>query len=179
MAKTKKAKGAHYVNNKKFLAAMVEFKEKCKVAEEKEKEQPPISNYIGECFLKIATHLSYRPNFINYTFRDDLVSDGIENCLLYAHNFDPEKSKNPFSYFTQIIHHAFVRRIQKEKKQMHLKYLYVEKSGIMEQVSVAGEDNVKQVTTYIEYLRTHEKYAESPYQSQKKKNRIKNLEKFM
>ena len=80
MAKTKKAKGAHYVDNKKFLAAMVEFKEKCKVAEEKEKEQPPISNYIGECFLKIATHLSYRPNFINYTYRDEMISDGIENC---------------------------------------------------------------------------------------------------
>ena len=107
------------------------------------------------------------------------MSDGIENCLLYAHNFNPEKSHNPFSYFTQIIHHAFVRRIQKEKKQMHLKYLYVERSGIMQQVSVAGEDNQKQVTTYIEYLHTHEKYAESPYKSQKKKNKIKGVERFM
>ncbi len=177
--KSRKTTDEHYVDNKKFLLAMQDWKKDCSIASNLNKPVPPVSDYIGECFMKIANHLSYRPNFINYTFRDDLVSDGIENCLLYAHNFDPEKSKNPFSYFTQIIHHAFVRRIQKEKKQMHLKYLYVEKSGIMEQVSVAGEDNVKQVTTYIEYLRTHEKYAESPYQTQKKKNKIKGVERFM
>ena len=107
----------------------VEFKEKCKVAEEKEKEQPPISNYIGECFLKIATHLSYRPNFINYTYRDEMISDGIENCVQYIHNFNPEKSQNPFAYFTQIIHYAFLRRIQKEKKQLEIKNKILEKTG--------------------------------------------------
>ena len=104
MAKTKKAKGVHYVDNKEFLRAMVEFKEKCKVAIENEEDQPPVSNYIGECFLKIATHLSYRPNFINYTYRDEMISDGIENCLQYVANFNPEKSNNPFAYFTQIIY---------------------------------------------------------------------------
>ena len=78
--------------------------------------KPPITNYLGDCFLKIATHLSYKPNFVNYMFREDMISDGIENCVQYIHNFDPEKSKNPFAYFTQIIHYAFLRRIQKEKK---------------------------------------------------------------
>ena len=78
--------------------------------------KPPVTNYIGECFLKIANGLSYRPNFINYTYRSEMVSDGIENCLQYIHNFDPEKSKNPFAYFTQIIYYAFLRRIQKEKE---------------------------------------------------------------
>ena len=169
----------HYVDNEKFFKEMKKWKQRILDAREVEDPDPPSTEYMAECFLKISENLAWRPNFINYTFRDDLVSDGIENCLLYAHNFNPEKSKNPFSYFTQIIHHAFIRRIQKEKKQMHLKYLYVERSGIMQQVSSAGEDNQKQVTTYIEYLHTHEKYAESPYKSQKKKNKIKNLEKFM
>ena len=169
----------HYVDNEKFFKEMKNWKQAVKDAREVEDPDPPCTDHLAECFLKISENLAWKPNFINYTFRDDLVSDGIENCLLYAHNFDPEKSKNPFSYFTQIIHHAFVRRIQKEKKQMHLKYLYVERSGILQEVSSDGEDNVKHATTYIEYLRTHEKYAESPYQSQKKKNRIKNLEKFM
>ena len=169
----------HYVDNAKFLEAMIEYKAEYDNAIKKNKELPEISEYLGSVFLKIAQRLSFRPNFINYAFKNDMISDGIENCLLYAHNFDPEKSHNPFSYFTQIIHHAFVRRIQKEKKQMHLKYLYVERSGILQQVSAAGEDHQKQVTTYIEYLHTHEKYAESPYKSQKKKNKIKNLEKFM
>ena len=80
--------------------------------------RPPVSEYIGECFMKIAEHLSYKPNFINYEYREEMIGDGIENCLMYAHNFDPEKSKNPFSYFTQMIYYAFLRRIQKEKKQI-------------------------------------------------------------
>jgi DNA-directed RNA polymerase specialized sigma24 family protein len=116
-----KAKGEHYVDNKVFLTAMVEWKEKCKIAVEADKRIPPVTNYIGECFLKIANHLSYRPNFINYTYKDDMISDGIENCLQYASNFNPEKSSNPFAYFTQIIYYAFIRRIQKEKKQTHVK----------------------------------------------------------
>jgi Sigma-70 region 2. len=71
-------------------------------------------------FLKIANHLSYRPNFINYTFRDDMISDGIENCLQYLDNFDPAKSSNPFAYFTQIIYYAFIRRIQKKRNKLLL-----------------------------------------------------------
>ena len=125
MARTKK-KSIHYVDNAKFLEAMKEWKDKCKDAEETGEEPPRISNYIGECFLKIANGLSYRPNFINYTYRQEMISDGIENCLQYIHNFDPEKSKNPFSYFTQIIYYAFLRRIEKEKKQSYVKYKAME-----------------------------------------------------
>ena len=89
----KKSKGSHYVNNKEFLKAMIEWRERCAEAENDGKIQPPVTNYIGECFLKIATHLSYRPNFINYTYRDEMISDGIENCLQYVKNFNPEKSR--------------------------------------------------------------------------------------
>jgi hypothetical protein len=133
MAKGKKAKGEHYVENKVFLQAMTEWKALCKIAEEKQKDlpkeertKPQVTNYIGECFLKIATHLSYRPNFINYTYRDEMIADGIENCLQYCGNFDPEKSKNPFAYFTQIIYYAFLRRIAKEKKQTHVRNKMIE-----------------------------------------------------
>ena len=135
MAK-RKTQSEHYVNNKEFLIALVEFKQQCKVAKEKGEKRPPISNYIGECFLKIATHLSYKPNFVNYMFREDMISDGIENCVQYIHNFDPEKSKNPFAYFTQIIHYAFLRRIQKEKKQLDIKTKIIEKTGFDEVMMV-------------------------------------------
>jgi len=138
--KTKKSKGAHYVDNKKFLEAMVEFKEKCRVFKENEEDQPPVSNYIGECFLKIATHLSYRPNFINYTYRDDMISDGIENCLQYVANFNPEKSTNPFAYFTQIIYYAFLRRIAKEKKQTHVRNKIIENSQYESWTTMPGDD---------------------------------------
>ena len=124
-----KKKSEHYVNNKELLAALIDYRAEVAVAKAKDLPKPRISNYLGECFLKIATHLSYKPNFVNYMFRDDMISDGIENCVQYIHNFDPNKSRNPFAYFTQIIHYAFLRRIQKEKKQLEIKTKIIEKTG--------------------------------------------------
>ena len=126
----------HYVNNKEFFAAIVAYKLEILEAEKLGKPKPRITNYLGECFLKIATHLSYKPNFVNYMFRDDMISDGIENCVQYIHNFDPAKSKNPFAYFTQIIHYAFLRRIQKEKKQLDIKNKIIEQTGFDEVMHV-------------------------------------------
>mgnify|MGYP003321519654 FL=1 len=127
--KRKRVVSEHYVNNKEFLEALVVFKAKCAAAKEAGEPRPRISNYIGECFLKIATHLSYKPNFVNYMFREDMICDGIENCVQYIENFNPEKSKNPFAYFTQIIYYAFLRRIQKEKRQLEIKNKILDKSG--------------------------------------------------
>ena len=124
-----KKKSEHYVNNKEFLEALIVYREKVENAKENELPKPRITNYLGECFLKIATHLSYKPNFVNYMFREDMISDGIENCVQYIYNFDPAKSKNPFAYFTQIVHYAFLRRIQKEKKQLDIKTKIIEKTG--------------------------------------------------
>ena len=126
----------HYVNNKELLEALIVYREKVAIAKEKDLPKPRITNYLGSCFLKIATHLSYKPNFVNYMFRDDMISDGIENCVQYIHNFDPAKSKNPFAYFTQIIHYAFLRRIQKEKKQLDIKNKIIEKTGFDEVMTV-------------------------------------------
>jgi len=125
----KRVQSEHYVNNKEFLEALVIFKAQCARAEEAGEKRPPITNYLGECFLKIATHLSYKPNFVNYMFREDMICDGIENCVQYIQNFNPDKSKNPFAYFTQIIYYAFLRRIQKEKRQLEIKNKILDKSG--------------------------------------------------
>ena len=131
-----KKKSEHYVNNKQLLEALIVYRAKVQDAKEKGLDKPRITNYLGECFLKIATHLSYKPNFVNYMFRDDMISDGIENCVQYIHNFDPDKSRNPFAYFTQIIHYAFLRRKQKEKKQLEIKPKIIEKSGFDEVMTV-------------------------------------------
>jgi hypothetical protein len=125
----RRKRSEHYVNNKEFLAALIKLREDREIAEIQGKEKPRIPRYIGECFLKIATHLSFKPNFVNYMFKEDMISDGIENCVQYIHNFNPEKSQNPFAYFTQIIHYAFLRRIQKEKKQLEIKNKILEKTG--------------------------------------------------
>ena len=132
-------KSEHYVNNKQLLEALIVYRGKVATAKENDLPKPRITNYLGECFLKIATHLSYKPNFVNYMFREDMISDGIENCVQYIHNFDPEKSRNPFAYFTQIIHYAFLRRIQKEKKQLDIKNKIIEKTGFDEVMAV--DDN--------------------------------------
>ena len=124
-----KKKTEYYVNNKEFLEAITVYRNSVIKAREDGDPRPRVPNYIGSCFLKIATHLSYKPNFVNYMFREDMICDGIENCLQYIDNFNPEKSSNPFAYFTQIIYYAFLRRIQKEKKQMEIKNKILEKSG--------------------------------------------------
>ena len=122
----------NYVNNREFLDALMVFRKDVADAKESGGKRPRVPNYVGECFLKIATHLSYKPNFVNYMFREDMICDGIENCLQYIDNFNPEKSTNPFAYFTQIIYYAFLRRIQREKKQLEIKTKILERSGFDE-----------------------------------------------
>jgi len=129
---TKRKRSVHYVNNKEFLEALIDYRQRVAIAEQRGDPKPQISNYIGDCFLKIATHLSFKPNFVNYIFKDDMISDGIENCVQYIHNFDPKKSSNPFAYFTQIIHYAFLRRIQREKRQLDIKNKILEQTGFDE-----------------------------------------------
>ena len=123
-------KNKHYVDNDQFLKAMNDWKKEVRKAKREKLPTPPVTDYIAKCFYEIAERLSHRPNFINYPFREDMIGDGIENCLQYAHNFDPKKSENPFSYFTQIIFYAFLRRIEKEKKQAYIKYKCMEASDM-------------------------------------------------
>ena len=145
-------KSEHYVNNKEFLEALIVYRTKCAEAEEAGKPRPRITNYLGSCFLKIATHLSYKPNLVNYMFREDMICDGIENCVQYIKNFDPEKSRNPFAYFTQIIHYAFLRRIQKEKRQMDIRSKIIERSGFDEVFSADGDYNTSDYNTIKENI---------------------------
>lgn len=118
----------NYINNPEFLKAIIEYKKACADAENSGDENPKIPNYIGQCIYKISTRLASRPNFSGYTYKDDMISDGLENAIQALGNFDPEKSSNPFAYFTQIIWFAFLRRIDKEKKQLYIKHKVIENS---------------------------------------------------
>lgn len=116
------AKKRNYVNNPDLLQALIDYKDACKDAEDSGDKLPQVPEYVGKCILLIAQRLATKPNFSGYSYKEEMISDGIENCLQYIHNFDPEKSSNPFAYFTQIIWYAFLRRIQKEKKQTYIKF---------------------------------------------------------
>ena len=165
----KKKVTQHYVDNKKFLEAMVIHKDKVNKAIENNRKKPDVTNYIGECFLKIANHLSYRPNFINYTYRDDMISDGIENCLQYMNNFNPEKSNNPFAYFTQIIYYAFIRRIQKEKKQTLVKQKMIANAGVENIMDQHEGDDSQYRSQLLDFLQRNQKIEEPEKKKQKKK----------
>ena len=144
----------HYVNNKEFTAAIVVHNEACKVAVEKGEDKPRVTEYIGECIYKIATRLSTKPNFINYSYRDEMICDGIENCLQYINNFNPEKSQNAFAYVTQIIYFAFLRRIHKEKKQAAIKQRSIEQAGYLFETfsTIDGQVEPGMSNQYIDFL---------------------------
>jgi hypothetical protein len=144
-------KSSHYVDNKKFLQALIEYRQSEDEASAKGEDPPIVSKYIGECFIKIATHLSYKSNFINYTFKDDMISDGIENCLTAVAKFDPAKSSNPFAYYTQVIYFAFIRRIQKEKKQQATKYKLMENMDI--DALISQEQDGEFGSQFLDYLK--------------------------
>ena len=148
---TKESK--HYVNNKEFTAAIIKHNEACKVAIANDKEKPRVSEYIGECIYKIATRLSTKPNFINYSYRDEMICDGIENCLQYINNFNSEKSMNAFAYVTQIIYFAFLRRIHKEKKQAAIKQKSIEQAGFLfDTFDTIDGDTRGMSNQYIDFL---------------------------
>lgn len=173
-------KQKHYINNADFLQALIEYKDKTIEAKKNKSAPPAIPNYIGECFMKIAEGLSHKPNFINYTYRDEMISDGIENCLMYFDNFDPAKSKNPFAYFTQIIYYAFLRRIQKEKKQLYVKYKATEQMGILDEMEMMEYEDgtTKQFELYdniAEFIGNYEDAREA----KKAVKKPKGIEKFL
>lgn len=130
-----KREGVHYVNNKEFSQAVVDYVKSVKAAQLNNAEVPRITEYIGRCFLRIAEGLSHKPNFIRYTYREEMVMDGVENCIKAIMNYNVEAATrtgnpNAFAYFTQICYYAFIRRIMKEKKQQDIKFRYIEHAGI-------------------------------------------------
>ena len=169
--KTEKKKPEHYVNNKDFTAAVAEYVVEIKAAKEAEKTPPRMSEYIGECVYKIATRLSTRPNFINYTYRDEMICDAIENCIQYLGNFNIEKSSNAFAYVTQICYYAFLRRIQKEKKQVFIKQKSIMESDVSLESfqTIDGQYDPALTNTNVEWLKENMNHVNYEPRKSKKK----------
>lgn len=142
----------HYVDNKLLYTEMIKYTTAYQAAKEAGEQAPKVNEYIGKCIWLIANRLSTNRNFVGYTYREEMIGDAIENCLRYLHNFDPDKSKNPFAYFTQIMYYAFLRRIDKEKKQAYIKYKTMENSISMNQLVELAPDDKSQFQTMISTL---------------------------
>jgi hypothetical protein len=173
-------KNSHYVDNKKLLQELIVHRNKVIESKQNQQKKPKLSNYVGECILLIANKLSNRPNFINYPFKEEMISDGIENCLMYIDNFDPEKSSNPFAYITQIIYFAFIRRITREKKHLYTKHKLIERSMIHSELSSQNEfdENTQQVFFENEHMNDFVRSYEETIVKKKKKKNV-GIEKFI
>lgn len=168
----------HYVNNADFLKALIQYKKDCRKAKRDGTSKPKIPDYVGKCLMLIAENLSHKPNFISYSFRDEMIADGIENCIMYFDNFDPKKSKNPFAYFTQIIYFAFLRRIHKEKKQLYVKYKSTEQIGVLDEYEQFELEETGGTTKQFEMYDNISEFIQNYEQSKlsKKKKSKKSLE---
>jgi hypothetical protein len=185
---TKKNK-AHYINNKEFSLAVVEYVKECDKAKKNELPKPTVTDYIAKCFIKISEGLSHRPNFVRYTYREEMVMDAVENCLRAINNYKIETATrtgnpNAFSYFTQICFYAFIRRITKEKKQQEIKFRFIEKMGIDDFVEMGmdgagAEETMNYVDTLRQRISTVRKKDEAVKDFAKKEKEIEKLELFM
>lgn len=158
MARSKRA-NIHYVNNKEFSQAVVDYVRKLNEAKQSKQKLPIVPDYIASCFLKIAEGLSHKSNFIRYTYREEMVMDAVENCLKAIDNYNVDTATrtgnpNAFAYFTQISWYAFLRRIAKEKKQQDIKLKYMTSSGIEEYIKIDATDNsVAVMNQFVDTLR--------------------------
>ena len=168
-----------YIDNKLFYKEMIEYKNSINLADNNSEDKPPVTEYIGKCFRDIAVGLSYRPNFINYTYKDEMILDAIENCLTYCSNFDPNKSKNPFSYFTQIVYYAFVRRIEKEKKHNYVKHKLT--ANMLDRMSLDDIDNKEYIMNVGDFLKDNTVIDafEEKMLAKKANKKVSTLENFM
>tara|TARA_B110000495_G_scaffold42325_1_gene34646 strand:- start:2679 stop:3257 length:579 start_codon:yes stop_codon:yes gene_type:complete len=146
----------HYVNNKEFSGAVVDYVNSANESRSREEEEPIITNYIGTCFLKIAEGLSHKPNFSGYTYREEMVMDAVENCVKAIMNYDVKKATrtglpNAFAYFTQITYYAFLRRIAKEKKHQDIKELYMEHAGADGFMHVSGHPDATGIVDRVRF----------------------------
>ena len=149
----------HYVNNRDFSEAVMDYAISARKAKSKDKQVPVVTDYIAQCFIRIAEGLSHRPNFVRYTYREEMVMDAVENCLRAINNYNIETATrtgkpNAFSYFTQICYFAFIRRITKEKKQQDIKFKFIEKMGIEDFVQMGMDnDTANETMAYVDTLR--------------------------
>lgn len=181
----KKKQPQHYVDNKKLYTEMVKYINAYNEAKERGELPPKVNNYIGECIWLIANKLSTNRNFIGYTYREEMIGDAIENTLRYIHNFDPDKTNNPFAYFTQIMYYAFLRRIEKEKKQQYIKLKAMDNSIVMNTlVELAPDDasHFQAVVVNMDYEKLSalaDKYDTKKAPAVKKPRAKKGIDKFI
>lgn len=164
---------ANYVDNEKMLEEIKKYRENVRVNKELGLEKPRIPNYLGECIIKIANNLSHNRNFIGYSFKEEMILDGIENCVRYIGSFDPERGSNPFAYFTQVINYAFIRRITKEKKQSYVKGKLIQNYDFSAFDMQEHDDDEDFMRGFESFLQNNSNFDDSFIKNKEKKKKAK------
>ena len=169
------AKAKNYINNKTLYTSMVEHRTKLEISKREDKPKPQVTNYIGQSILLICNNLAKKPNFSGYTYKQDMISDGIIDCIAAVDNFNPDRTNNPFAYFTQIAWNAFIRRIHKEKKQTYIKHKNFENAFLMNNLWTDAENiHLKSNEYSDEVVRSYE----NKLTNIKKNSKLSGVEKF-
>jgi hypothetical protein len=169
------AKAKNYINNKTLYTSMIEHRTKLKEALDNNKLKPQVSNYIGQSILLICNNLAKKPNFSGYTYKQEMISDGIIDCIAAVDNFDPNRTNNPFAYFTQIAWNAFIRRIHKEKKQTYIKHKNFENGFLMNELWTDSDNMHLKSNDYSDDLIRN---FENKLTKIKKPSKLSGIEKF-
>ena len=135
---------------------MIQYKNNIEDADKTGTPKPKVSEYIGQSIILICNNLAKKPNFSGYTYKQDMISDGIMDCIAAVDNFNPDKTNNPFAYFTQIAWNAFLRRIQKEKKQTYVKHKNFENSILLDDMWHHSNQQLKTNEYSHEVVRSYE-----------------------
>ena len=178
-----KIKKVNYIDNKKMYEEIIKYKELVKICEKENKPKPRIPNFLGICIYKIAINLANWYKFVKYSFKDEMISDGIENAIMYFDNFDPVKWNNPLAYFTQIMIGAFIRRIGKEEKIRYAKYKFFQETFVnsgKNELLFDADDHLLSISNYdniIEFMDKYEKKEEEKKKKRKEKKEQVKIEK--
>jgi len=144
-AVVKKKGTTNYIDNKKFLAELTEYRKNYYTEVDAGMRPPRLPDYLATCFLQLAEKFSRHKKYFAYPFRDDMVSDAVLCCVKYAHNFDPEKSSQAFGYFTMVVKMAFHQRIAKEKKYLYTKFKCIQDTELFSETII--QDGSEHATT--------------------------------
>jgi DNA-directed RNA polymerase specialized sigma24 family protein len=171
---TTEPKSNHYVDNKLLFESLVQWQKAIKAGvKKKQLQRPPLPDYVAECMVKMANRVSQKAGFVNYTYREDMVGDALESCLRYIHNFDPSRSTNAFAYITQIIHNAFIRRIQKEQKQLYVKMRIADDADFTDSYERQDGDHTSYNNSYVTYLKENKGEVISKFENWKESKKTK------
>ena len=131
--KRQKPGDEHYVNNREFTLALDDYSRACKKAEEEGKTKPQMNNYLGGCIMKMSNRLANSPRFSGYSYKEEMIHNGILAAVKYAHRFNGDKFDNGFAYVTQILFSHFIITIKNEKKkyETNLKLIQEAEVGVM------------------------------------------------